>query len=457
VSATLIWGNTPVAGITPFENMDDYLAGTAAAARIPVSPKQARAIAAATDVSRAQAEQGFTQLPLQATVSGIADQRLRKVQQQGPDYLGLDGMRASGTVTADSDAGPETLEPGGNLGVAYSYGDITSGGVGTVTSVCEGELVGFGHPFAFTGKTVAGMMPAEALFVQSDPIGSAFKVASMGAPAGTITQDRSTGVTGQLGELPEETEVVSRVTYGGRWRDGSSASLAPAFNADTTFLQVLYNHDAVIDAYQGGSSDVDLTITGTDAQAHPFQVVMSDRYTSPYDISFESVFDTADLVYALSGMKGVTVASVDSQSTVTDVTARWRLTTVEQRLGGGWVKLTRRTPALVKAGKTLRLRGTLVSDGDTRLVPISVAVPRRSRRSGYLEVRGGGSDWSSPASDAKTPADVVAALAEHVRNDQVVARLSFPRRGAELVRSGRSAEQSQVVTGRRSAQVIVRR
>ena len=41
---------------------------------------------------------------------------------------------------------PDSMVAGGNMAAAMSYGDITQGGVGTATSVCDGRVVGFGHP-----------------------------------------------------------------------------------------------------------------------------------------------------------------------------------------------------------------------------------------------------------------------------------------------------------------------
>lgn len=454
VAYTLTWGTTPVAGITPFEDMDDYL-GTAAPATIPVTKKQAKAIAADSEVSRAQAEQGFRQLPMPTGVSGITAARLTKARRKGPDYLELRGVRAMSSLSGAAAAGPETLEAGGNLGAAYSYGEITAGGVGTVTSVCDGELVGFGHPMDFLGKTQAGMMPAEALFVQRDSLGSPFKVANMGMPAGTIDEDRLTGISGVVDVLPDETDITSTVSYGTRGRTGTSHSLSPDFNADIAFYQLLGNHDRIIDSIQPGSSTATLTITGTDADDEPFEVEFSDRYTSRWDIAWESTFDTADLTWALSRMRGVTVDSVDSDSKVTDTTGTWRVAGVQQRRGGGWSDLTRRSPAFARAGKLLRLRAVLVRGSRTERVPLAVSVPRNSKRRAFLQVVGGASDWGTPGGGAKTPQQLTAALARSARNDQVTATLTIPQRGEDRVRRDVSAQQSHVVRGGKWFEVFV--
>ncbi len=324
VAYGLAWGPSTVAGITPFEDMDDYLDADVPV-NVKVSDKAARAIAADSDVTAAQARQGFEQLPMPLGMSGLTQKRLQQMKKKGPDYLQTRGMVATGAASAAADAGPETLEAGGNLGAAISYGDITAGGVGTVTSVCDDRLVGFGHPMTFGGSTTLGMMPADAVYVQEDPVGPGFKVANMGVPAGTIDQDRLTGISGSLGVLPPETDVTSTVTYGDRNRTGTSHSLDQRYNADVTFSQILANHDRVVDAIQPGSEVATYNITGTDGGGAAFDIAFTERYTSRFDIAFESIFEIADIVYSLSRMRGVTIDDVTADAEVTDDTAAYRL------------------------------------------------------------------------------------------------------------------------------------
>lgn len=456
VAYGLAWGPSPVAGITPFEDMDDYLGSGAAPMTVKVGDRAARAIAADSEVTAAQASQGFSQLPMPMGYSGVTQKRLEQTKKMGPDYLKTRGAVAMGAASAAADAGPESLVAGGNLGAAISYGDITAGGVGTVTSVCDDRLVGFGHPMTFGGATTLGLMPADAVYVQEDPVGPGFKVANMGAPAGTIDQDRLTGISGSLGVMPPETNVTSTVTYGARNRTGSTASLAQDFNATITFWQILANHDRVIDAIQPGSEVATYSVTGTDRNGNPFDISFRERYTSQWDIAFESIFEIADIVWSLSLMEGVTVDDVTATADVIDDTSMYRVRQIEQKRGGQWVVIGRRQPAVVAAGGTLRLRATLGSAGVTHLVPLKVTVPDTARRGGFLEVSGGASFWDNAIYKAQTPAAMEAAVENMVRNDEVVANLYFSRRGNDPA-SVRSESQDLVVRGREWAEVIVRR
>ncbi len=456
VAYGLSWGPSPVAGITPFEDMDDYLGAGTAPKTVKVGNQAARAIAADSDVTAAQASQGFSQLPMPLAYSGLTQKRLNLMKKKGPDYLRTRGAVAMGAASAAADAGPESLVAGGNLGAAISYGDITAGGVGTVTSVCDDRLVGFGHPMTFGGATTLGLMPADAVYVQEDPVGPGFKVANMGAPAGTIDQDRLTGISGSLGVLPPETDVTSTVSYGARNRTGSTASLVPDFNAMITFSQILANHDRVVDAIQPGSEVATFSVTGTDRGGDPFDISFGERYTSQWDVAFESIFEIADIVWVLSSMEDVTIDDVTATAEVSDSTATYRVKQIEQKRRGQWVVIGRRQPAVAAAGGTLKLRATLANAGVTHLVPLTVAVPENSRRGGFLQVSGGASVWDNAIYRAKTPAAMEAAVANMVRNDEVVASLYFSRRGNDPT-SATSDTQDLVVRGRQFAEVRVRR
>ena len=454
VAYGLAWGPSPVAGVTPYEDMDDY-APAAPAREVQVGAKAARAIASDSEVSRSQARQGFVQLPMTMSYSGLSQQRVRQMKKKGPDYLITRGMRAAGAASAAVDAGPEDLVAGGNLGAAISYGDITAGGVGTVTSVCDDWLIGFGHPMTYGGRTSLGLMPADSIYVQKDLIAS-FKVANMGTPAGTILQDRLTGISGTVGETPDETDVTSTVVYGDRDRTGSSASLVQDYNANITFSQILANHDVVVDAIQGGTEASTFSIEGIDADDQPFTIEFGDRYTSEWDISFESIWDIADVIWVMSSMRDVTVTSIEATADVVDDTAMYRLTKVEQKRRGEWATVNRRRPAVVVPGGTVKLRATIANaDGEAR-VPLTIDVPRRTSRGGYLEVAGGASMWNGDIYEAETPADMAGALASMPRNDQVVANLHVTRGDAGPAQSI-SEPQELVVRGGKYIDVVVRR
>ncbi len=440
VAYGLSFGASPVAGITPFEEMDDYLGDAAAPVRVGVDTRTARAVAAGSGVSTTQAEQGLTRLPVPVSVNGLSAQRLAQVQAQAEDhaYLGeeavVSGARVArggaGAAAADAD----DLVAGGNLAAAVSYGDIDAVGVGTATSVCGDRVVGFGHPFSFTGDTTLSLHPAEALYVQEESVGSPFKVANVGAPVGTVTDDRLAGITSTFGPLPDSATITSTVAFDGRTRTGSTEVNLDEATAELTLFGVLLNHDRVLDGITGGTEVQTVEIGGTDAAGQPFSVTYADRYTEQRDIAFGTIFDVAGTVYRLSRLDGVDLDSVTVDSQVTEDTSVSRITQVERRVNGRWSNIGRRG-LRVGAGDTLLLRATITSsDGSSRTERLDLRVPRSAAgQFGYLVVAGGDRSFGR---SGRTLEKVLAGLEDRVRNDQVSATLgTFERRAKTLVQA----------------------
>ncbi len=464
VAYGLSWGPSPVAGITPYAEMKRYLpAGPAAASparKVDVGSADASRIATESAVTQSQAAGGFSRLPMPKSFVGIRGSLLDRVATQAPPHGRIRPYVAkhasTGTMGARAAAADaSTLVAGGNLGASFAYGDITAGGVGTVTSVCEGRLVGFGHPMMFSGKSSLSMHPANALYVQEESLGAPFKMANIAAPAGTITDDRTSGISGDLGVLPPTMDVTSNLTYLGVPRSGTTHVSVPEANAEMTFYQQLVNHDAVLDSYGGGSELQRWTITGTD-NGTPFTIRNRDRFTSDYDIAFESPWDVADAVWALSAMPGVVVDTVGVNGDLTDDTSTWRVTRLEQNRGGRWFNVNRRHPAFAQAGGTLRIRALMESGDESDTVSLAISVPNRAQKtSGVIFVGGGGSSWSNMGR-ADSVAKLKKALSTMARNDAVEAQLLLEGRRGMFERRDVSDPADKVVLGHRLASVVVR-
>ncbi|MFC4785129.1 hypothetical protein ACT8ZV_11665 [Nocardioides sp. MAHUQ-72] len=460
VAYGLSWGPSPVAGVTPFEDMDDYLAAAPAAKRVAVDSATARMIARSTDVTRAQAADGFSQLPMPMGVSGVSDRHLAKAEKRVTKHEWLPRstyrMGRAAAVGAPTAAGPDTVVAGGNLAASLSYGDVTQAGVGTATSVCDGRVVGFGHPMAFLGTTSMSLHPADAIYVQEDSLGAPFKVANLGAPAGTISDDHLTGITGALGSLPATSDVSSSVSYHARSRDGASHVTVPQAMASTVFYQLVANHDRVVDGIIPGSELLSWQITGHDRDGSAFDLSVTDRFVSNYDITFDSAFELADFVYSLSTLPGVTIDDVTMDSEVVDDNSTWQVARLEQKVGGSWVKVGKGSPVVAEAGSTPRLRAVLKSDSDTRTVPVQVKLPAKAAGSqGRLQVIGGNDVWSRHAyprsvAEAEKYADTL------VRNDQVQVELFIFSEKRGTSRSATTDPLDKVVTGESHVKVIVR-
>lgn len=452
VAYGLAYGSSPVAGITPFGDMDDYLDSAARPGRIKVGTAMSQRIARGSDVSAAQAAQGFRQLPMPLGVSGVSTSRLDSAP--GRPYLSNNAY-AVGKATGAAAPTAADIVAGGNIASSLSYGDITAAGVGTATSVCDGRVVGFGHPMQFSGPATMSMHPADAIYVQEEPLGAPFKVANIAAPVGTITDDRLTGITGTYGPLPEGMTVTSTLTKGEKSRVGVTDITVPLANAELTFYQLLANHDRVIDGITGGSESQSWTITGADANGTPFTLEHSDRFTSIRDITYESSFDLPDVLFGLSQLDGVTVTSATAEGSVTDSKATYALGAVQQYRQGAWVTLSRKEPALAVAGRKLLLRQVLNGPTGQRTVPVSFTIPTRAAGQKGSIAMVGGNFLYSEAAYQDSLAKILKGVREQVRNDEVQADLSIFGRKVQIEKSKVLGPVDMVVNGIRRVRVVV--
>lgn len=453
VAYGLAYGSSKVAGVTPFEDMDDYLAAAAGRpGRIEVGTTMARRIARESDVTAAQAQQGFRQLRMPLGVSGLSSQRLASLK--GRPYLSsqtyvVGSADSAGAPTADD------IVAGGNIAASLAYGDVTAAGVGTATQVCDGRVVGFGHPMRFSGPATMSMHPADALYVQEDPLGAPFKVANLGDPVGTITDDHLTGITGSYGVLPDELTVTSDVTSGARSREGITHVTVPSSAAEMTFYQLVGNHDRVLDGIIAGTEVQTWTISGTDAHGAPFSAQFSDRYTSAFDITYEASFDLPDLVFGISQVPGVTIEAVTSEAVVDDSTGRYTVGAVQQYRQGAWVTLGKPEPARVKAGRKLILRSLL--RGPSGVVPVatSFTVPKRAQGQKGLVSFVGGNELFSDAAYQGTLGRILAGIDKMVRNDEVQVDLGIFGGRSQIAKTQVLGPVDLVVGGGRRVRVIV--
>ncbi|GAA1984214.1 SpoIVB peptidase S55 domain-containing protein [Isoptericola halotolerans] len=456
VAYGLAWGSSPVAGITPFESMDDYLGAAKAAPKVAVGPRLAGKIAAETDVTTSQASQGLRQLPMPMGVGGVDLGRARDAGRSfsGKALVGADSYRI-GRSAGSAAAGVDTVVAGGNIGAVLTHGDVTFAGVGTVTSVCDKRVVAFGHPMSFSGKTRLGLAAADAVYVQKDPLGVPFKVANLGALGGTITDDRLAGIAGTFGAAPAAARITSKVTYDGRTRTGTTQVLYPPALGEATLYAGLANHDRVVDGWIPGSQTQAWTIKGT-RSGSPFTLRYADRYRSAYDIGFDSAFDLAEVVFTLSSLSGVKVTGVTNDVKVSDSQRRYRVAKIQQRTGGRWVDVTGER-VKVRAGSTLVLRTQLVgSDGTTKtFFRQEVKIPKRLKGERGTVAVVGGNAYKEDFSGLRSFDGIRNALRTNQRNDEVGMDVSIGDGKTALERTRTSDPLPRVVDGHKQVKIRV--
>lgn len=115
--------------------------------------------------------------------------------------LGLNVTALGGNDSgADSPASapPQTLRPGDVVAVALATGDISLAGTGTVSHVDGNRILAFGHPLLSLGATELPMASAEVVAILPSQLNS-IKVTNTGGIIGAFSQDRLSGIYGELG------------------------------------------------------------------------------------------------------------------------------------------------------------------------------------------------------------------------------------------------------------------
>lgn len=400
-----------IGGVTPIEPMLDVmsypslLALTASAltrsSSVKLNARLEQAAADAAGISTAEFPSTARQLRVPVGVSGLNARGMDKLNQlMQRANLPFAPYRA-GSVQAVADSSAAPLQPGSAVGAAASYGDLTFAGIGTLTAtaLCGDEVrsLAFGHPFFFDGETGLGWNAAEVLAVVPDPsnLFGPFKIANLAELRGTVDQDRLAAIRAVEGELPDLAPVTSHVENPdlGKSRDGRTDVARQDFMSFLSSFHLLLNQDVVFDRIGGGSSDVSWTIRGTRASGEPFEFARRNMYYSPWDISFESIFELEFNMWAIQQNEFETVR-IDEVALDSEITQRIRTAKITRVLSASSLQpaLKARKYLLVRPRDTIRLRVFLLPAGATveRAVDLSQRVPRTARGEGELVLRGGG-------------------------------------------------------------------
>ena len=460
----LAGGGSTLAGLTPAEDMNELLTlgtdASSASQAVEVPTRLASKIAAETGLSMAQLST-FSRLKTPVSASGLTDRGLQHMQKaidrQELPFIPYMGSSAS----SNPQSPPGLLRAGDTFAAAMSLGDITVAGVGTTTLVCNGRAVAFGHPFNWTGDTTMAARAGDTITIVSDPVFGSYKLSNIAESVGTLTQDRLAGIVANLGAGPTGSPVTSTVTDldTGKTRSGRSEAVLPEFLPFLTFEHLFQNVDVTIDRIGPGNAEAAYTIRGTRDGGRTWELSRSTHYASPYDISFDSVAEvsfTAEILQAFEGEE-IEVTSIDVPTLEIEKSfEQYQVRSILQWNGARYVA---REFLRGRPGQMLKLRIVLKPAhlAGLKNVDLQLKVPANARRSGWVEVLGGGSTSGIPCfifdeecedePTEQTFDQLLSALQNAPRGDALVARL---RLGNGAVRASVTKQQDAVVVGRRA-------
>jgi hypothetical protein len=427
--------SSPIAGLTPAEDLTDLLNRSAARTRIAVSTAAAKRIARTGNATAAEASAGFRQLPMPVSVSGASrnSTKFLKPLRATPGVQ----VRTNGARITAAAASPSEISAGSNFAAALSYGDVSIAGVGTTTFVCDGHAVAFGHPFFALGSVEYTAHPASAVYVQPDLVNGPFKVANPGGPVGVVSQDRLTGLRAELGAEPTGAFPIttSLVPDGGATVTGRTTGIYQPYSASLAALHLQASIIKALGAQGPGSAALKFTIKGRTAAGSPFTLVRSDHYADTVDLPFAAANDLFTVIQPLvdQSFKDVSITSVDVTGTVSGAIKQYRVTAIKMYKNGRWVP--QRGGIVTSAGKTVYRQVTLTKyrSSQTVIAKLRVKVPARSRGAvGSLTISNGPAA-TLPGGAPKSLTGLLKQLAGYPTSDAVAGTLSLDNGGAPIV------------------------
>jgi hypothetical protein len=217
VALAFNFSKEPIAGIRPIEEM--LAVGQPAGKQIADKGAEntpLRKVAANVDSFASKLIDIATPVSFSGFTAGTLDQFAPQLKK-----LGLEprqGVSSGGKLPSKLGA-PASLRPGDMIAVELLSGDMSIGAEGTVTAVDGKSIYAFGHQFMSVGNTELPFARAEVLTLLPN-LNSSFKISSPLEWMGTITQDRSTSIYGELGR---KADTVPMAITG---KDGRRAPLA---------------------------------------------------------------------------------------------------------------------------------------------------------------------------------------------------------------------------------------
>jgi hypothetical protein len=222
----------PICGITPIQQMIDiFEQGNDKLKRTEARAVSFKELASAEWTPRLP-RPAFTSAPLIASVatgsplvpfmgqqmqpiatpvvfSGISQESLSTFASDltKSGLLPVSGVGGSAAITPLEPFDGKTLTPGTSVSVQLARGDYSIAASGTVTYRNGQQIYAFGHPFLGLGGSDMPMTESSVITVIANSYNS-FKLAVPGRMVGTISQDRATGIFGQLGHAPKMIPVT---------------------------------------------------------------------------------------------------------------------------------------------------------------------------------------------------------------------------------------------------------
>ncbi|MBI3684319.1 MAG: hypothetical protein HY235_28430 [Acidobacteria bacterium] len=312
----------PIAGIRPFEEMRE--ARTLDRASVPparclslalvdrqaCAPAEALTAWAGKPAEIAWGESRLTEIATPVSFSGFT---ATAIEQFAPELRrlgleprqGISGGGGSNLPTGD----PASLKPGAMISVQLVSGDLSIGADGTVTHIEGNRLYAFGHRFISLGEVEMPFASAEVLTLLPN-LSTSFKISTARKWLGSITEDYSTAVRGELGRSARLIPVSIAVKGGDR---SSRYQMQMVQDPALTPFLLQVSAFSALDATERTAGAVSFTVRQNIDFANAPSVRSANVYSGEFNVPLLAAQSVAiPLAYAMqSGFGDLRVKAVD--------------------------------------------------------------------------------------------------------------------------------------------------
>lgn len=437
----------PICGITPIEQMIEIFES--------VSPKVARQPRAVSFAQLARTEwkpvlpkQAVTGGPLMASVtvgsplapfigqqiqpiatpvvfSGISQESLSLFSNEltSRGLMPVAGVGSGAAITPLAAFDEKTLAPGTSVSVQLVRGDLSIAASGTVTSRDGERIYAFGHPFLSLGASDMPMTESSVVTVIPNAFNS-FKLAVPGQMVGTISQDRLTGIFGQLGRAPKMIPVKINL-HTSRNRDEQFAFeiINDEYLTPLLLMITVFNS---LNARERALGESTVALRGSIAVDGQKPIELERRFASNNASSLAATAIASPISDLLtSGFEDITLKGINLEIWATEDT---KVATLER------LSLDRTE---VASGETVELQAYIRTDSGRQFVQrIPVQIPADAP-SGQLMITVGDGAGLQDSSAARTfvPLNLnqlVTAMNKVKKNDRLYLRVQRPAPGVVI-------------------------
>ncbi|MDP8979215.1 MAG: hypothetical protein M3O35_01345 [Acidobacteriota bacterium] len=193
VALAFSFSKEPIAGIRPIEEMQAVGRGRSFPAQAPAKT------AVNMGAGKFDGESKLIEIATPVSFGGFTSTTLDQFAPQLRGF-GLEPRQgvSSGGHLPTKLGNPDQLRPGDMITVQLLSGDLSIGAEGTVTDVDGSRIFAFGHRFMSVGDTELPFARAEVLTLLPN-LSTSFKISSAREWMGTILQDRSASIYGEVG------------------------------------------------------------------------------------------------------------------------------------------------------------------------------------------------------------------------------------------------------------------